>query len=494
MSKIFSAEDFAHCISPHQVAFLKFIERHPEGLKRSYFTHLERPPGTAKVQRFLSHDVPIQPWPLFLSSAQVKTMAELSVRLFALVRDLPNCCFDGDAARLCDFYQLAPEVTPYLAQALARPWGCDGEVMRGDFILSGDALRCIEINCMAYLGGAHSFQIVDKYFETSLYQNFFRENRATVRYQDPWRTWLWVILDRARSRGLIKSELNGEFNLAIVDPFAPEEMQPVIPVIEPAFQALLLELTEGVRGSIFFCTPGQLQRVGGAVKLGRHPIHAVLQYAGDILTAPLSVEIAAWLDGIIDLYPGPMAWIYRDKRNLALLSERAEAGGFSPEDTALIDRHVPWTRWAKPGLTTYQREKVDLEGLLRSRKHDFVLKPLQAQSGACVYIGRFMSEEAWREVVDSALGDGLYIAQAYTPPRLHPHQRGDSGCMPCEINWGLFVFGDRYGGNYLRIGPASQDGIINISHGAEDGCFFEFIPGGVNPEPQDCTVLSRSFA
>ena len=47
-------------------------------------------------------------------------------------------------------------------------------------------------------------------------------------------------------------------------------------------------------------------------------------------------------------------------RTLALLSEESNRDRFSPQELALIDRIVPWTRTVKPGRTRWREHEGDL--------------------------------------------------------------------------------------------------------------------------------------
>lgn len=464
----------------YQSRFREFVERHPECLERASFEALARPATAERPALFLSHYVPIQPWPVFLEPRRFAELGRLSVEIFALVRSLPQRLFGDDATRLCDFYGLEPEAAPVLRRILDLPWGGGGESMRGDFILSDGAFKCLEINAGANAGGIFNFQVADACLAVPILRRFLAEEQLTARFRDPWKNLLQLAIERAMARGL---HHRGSLNIAFAIP-RPETFTETLSYIEPPYQALLAENAPGLEGRVLFCDYPQLRREGDELRLGQEPIHILLQHHGEVLITPVGIEIEAWLDGIIDLYSGPMAWIYKDKRNLALLSENLESGIFSREEAAVIERVVPWSRRLRRGPTTYRGERVELEKVLLSAQEDLVLKPAQGLGGVGVQVGRFTPREVWEALVAEALTEGTtYLAQEFVPSDLELHQWGERGSELCETNWGMFVAGDRFGGAYLRVCPPPEDGIINVTHGAEDGCALELIPAAEPCEP-----------
>lgn len=456
-------------LSVWQRRFLAFIAEHPEAVERSTFQALEGPGGNELSERVLTLDIPIQPWPTLLDGAQMEHFGRMTVDILALVRSIPERFFDLDAARLSDFYCCDPETFDAFVRVLELPWRPGGEFMRGDFYHDGTTLRCLEVNPTSYAGGMMYAQRARALLELPLMQRFFSEQGVHVRCADPWRTMMLFMIDRALARGL---DRDGFLNFAIAIE-TPHDLEPVRKDIEGPYLEMLAERAPELQGKVLFCDYPQLERKDDSLWVAGQPIHMLMQRYNDFMFAPVALEIEAWLDGVVDLYAGPMSWIYHDKRNLALLWEGLDQGLFSREERAVIESHVAWTARVKPGRASYRGEKVDLRSLLIDRQRDLVLKPAQSFGGTGVTVGRYADTTLWRELVDTAFDEETYTVQEYITPQLELHQWGASGVEPCEVNWGLFAFGDRFGGSYLRLHPPVDDGIINIGKGADGACVLE---------------------
>lgn len=483
----FSDALLADALSSHQAKFLTFVERHPEALERSSF-HLDRPGGDLHLERFLSLFVPLQPWPVFIDGALDQKLESVSVMSYALVRSLTERVFGNHPERLCTFYGLDPSSAATLGAILDLPWGPGGETMRGDFVFSGGELKCLELNATANAAGLFNHQAINVCLQEPLIRRFLDEQGMKVRFRDPWRNLLRMMIERATARDLHRS---GCLNLGIVF-HRPEVMAPALPIIEPQYHALLARLAPGVRGRVIFCHVDQLRRDGEVLRAGQEPLQIVMQGQqnySDVLIADPSPPIKAWLDGIIDFYPGPLTWIYSDKRNLALLSALADEGELSREETAWVAAHLPWGRIVEPGSTVYRGERSDLQRLLLNAREHFVLKPAQSASGVGIQVGRYTSPEEWEDLVRSAFEyPGTYSVQEYIDTDLELYQWDGKGCELCATNWGLFVAGDRFGGAYLRVCPPPPDGIVNVGNGAQDGCFLELVPADQEVAESPCEM------
>ncbi|MCP4153049.1 MAG: hypothetical protein GY757_35280 [bacterium] len=93
--------------------------------------------------------------------------------------------------------------------------------------------------------------------------------------------------------------------------------------------------------------------------------------------------------------------------------------------------------------------------------------------GEGVVIGKSVLQAQWEEHVAGALGAGNWLVQEYveTPPLMY--QLGD-GCALHESIWGLFAFGENFGGGFLRVMPVEgSSGVINTAQGARLSVLFE---------------------
>lgn len=465
--------------SIYQKRFCEFVERHPEGFERRlFFSNARSNELYDALENLEGEATAFQPWPVFLDSIQMSGFERLGQHLFDLVRSLPQRWFSGDARRLCEFYGLDLEVAEHLRQILALPRARDADMMRGDFLMAERGLQLLEVNAYANLGGLHISPFARAYLEIPFLQRFFVEQEVVVRFRDPWRVLLAQVIDGALSRDLARG---GRLDLAVIIR-EPKGQEP--PFLEPAYHSLLAQRAPGIDGNIVVCRREDLQRDGAVLTARGRPVQVVLCYYITCPVLPVPIEVQAWLDGVIDLYPGPMSYIHSDKRNLALLSEGVDRGLFTGEDAAVIDRHVPWTRLVQPGPVHYRGECRDLETLLLDKREVFVLKPAQGFGGGGIIMGRFTAPEEWREQVRSAFEYGTLCVQEYVTCLSQRLQQGEVGSADFLINWGLFVFADRFGGTYLRLSPAfGNEGFIGVTSGAEQSFCYELSSSAEVPVP-----------
>jgi hypothetical protein len=178
--------------------------------------------------------------------------------------------------------------------------------------------------------------------------------------------------------------------------------------------------------------------------------------------------------GNLNLYNAAARTLLTDKRNLALLSEHAAGGSFTPEERELIERHVPWTRrLAREESAWRTGERVWLPELALGQRAELVLKAAREGKGQGVHVGAFTPEAEWRARVEQALEQGSWVLQERLESLPFLHQTGERGSAPHEVVWGLFVFGSRYAGGFLSLRPKGETGVVNVHQGASEGVIFE---------------------
>jgi histidinol-phosphate aminotransferase len=163
---------------------------------------------------------------------------------------------------------------------------------------------------------------------------------------------------------------------------------------------------------------------------------------------------------------------YSSKGALAMLSDEANRGLFTPGELASLDRILPWTRMVRPGPVTLENgERVDLVEYAAAHQHDLVLKPTLMFGGRGVVLGwePGLTAEQWRQQITAAV-DGPYIVQRRIRPvaELFPDENGD--LQPWNVLWGMFTGVNGYGGTRARATPAAGgDIVMNGANGAYTG-------------------------
>jgi len=122
-----------------------------------------------------------------------------------------------------------------------------------------------------------------------------------------------------------------------------------------------------------------------------------------------------------------------------------------------------------PSCPTSPPERV------RAGRADLVLKRGMSNQGKHVFVGRYLTDDEWSAALESVDTPGDWIVQAYCPPdRLYAPD--DTGTAPVEHEaiWGVFGFGQTYGGAFGRLMPCDQSrGVINSARGAKECAIFE---------------------
>ena len=224
-------------------------------------------------------------------------------------------------------------------------------------------------------------------------------------------------------------------------------------------------------GRVLLCAYDELVPERGALALEGHRVHAIVEQhdgSGDVRAA-----FRAFKTGQVNLFSGPIAWLLNDKRNLALLSEHAGSGDFTAAERELIERHLPWTRRVAPGRTTFRRRPFRVPDDLVEHREEMVLKKASSVGGAFVVVGRYRTPAQWAQAVGRAVWEEDWVVQAYQESVPYCFQSG-AEAVRHEMVWGLFTFGDRFGGAFLRMAPAGRaDGRVNGAQGAEVGVVLE---------------------
>ncbi len=167
------------------------------------------------------------------------------------------------------------------------------------------------------------------------------------------------------------------------------------------------------------CAPEDLRYAGGTLSASGQPIDLIykrvltaefLTRTGDaVFEHPL---VQAYRDHKVCLANNFRAKLLHKKAIFALLSDETvmEAAGVEAARRALLERHVPWTRFVEPGRTTYHGQEVDLLPLITAERDRFVLKPNDDYGGHGISIGWETGAEEWDQAVALATREP-YVVQ-----------------------------------------------------------------------------------
>lgn len=462
-------------LSTHARALLEHVERHPRWLRRQTFEPLftalrEIAPNVPGLPR--SEIYGIQPWPTLVDAGRDRRLETVCRKLAALIRDLPRRFFADDPRAVAEYYGLESEAMATLL--LAAPNGFDAAVCRGDFIDTVDGPRCVEWNAGS-VGGWQDSALAPPFLADPELTAFYAEQGIAPRHRNSVRAFLRHVVEDCR-RAFPDEEETNVLIVAADEGLLAKEDHPRV-VYRRELDAVLAE--HGARGEIRVAATAEVEVAGGEARVGGKRFHGVFEQL-DRITATSRALYRTFKAGGVRLYTGPITLILGDKRNLALLSKHRDSDLFDDDERELIAETIPWTRLVGPGRTVFRGDSVPIPELLRDARRDLVLKAGQSFGGKDVVVGRHADEETWRAAVSHALAEGGWVVQEYLEPLPYLFQHGEEGCAPHDVVWGAFLYGDRYGGTYLRLAPRGS-GVINVSRGATVG--LTFVVGDGEPGP-----------
>lgn len=412
---------------------------------------------------------PLQSWPTYLDADTAQAVGELTVRLARLLREAPVRMFDGDVDRLAEFYGLQPRQAGLVAELLRRPDACDVMVSRGDFIEAADGLSCVEWNFTSNLGGWRNAAWAEMYQRVPLLSEFVRRQGLQARCVDTVRQLFRHLLSAWRRH---RGDPGEEHNVAFLVPRTNRGHTAWLEGAAAVYREALAEVAPLTRGELLWGSYEDLEERADRVLLhGRVVQTAVELYEGKVPRCLLSASVA----GTLLLINGPVSEVLGDKGNLALLSEQAESGLLDVDERRLLASHLPWTRLVVDGYTTWRGEREYLPDLLRARPAAFVLKPRCGGRGRDVTLGRAAGAGEWESSVEKALDGNAWVVQELVEALPRPLQCGEDDVLPHDVVWGLFAFGEIYGGGFLRMMPSGRGGVINAARGASESVIFEAV-------------------
>ena len=444
-------------LSQTQARFLEFAARNPAAFSRRAFSEVHR---KSEFGRFA-----MQSWPMFLSATRRDEIAQASLAICRLIRSIPERIFGNDPSKLAWFYDLDLPTARRNAALIGATGLLDRVTARADLIWTPKGPRICEINFAGWLGGWEMSAWEARFRCVPLLRRFFTQEGIVPRFTDPLRTLCAHAIEAGLAAGL---GVAGELNLAFCQ---TEPDETFLPLLDARYREALAALAPGLGGRVVLCQDGDLSLRRGRLHLGRLAIHLMLDtFEGRFGRAAFS----ACANGAALAFDGPATAILSDKRNLALLSEAVEAGGFlSAAERAIVSAYLPWTRRLVSGHSLFRGERAELSYLAVAHRRDLVLKRGLSLGGEHVVVGRSTSPAVWRRRVGEALAEGDWILQEYALPIPYLFQHPAGGAAPHDLVWGIFMNGNRYGGGLLRMVPRGADTVINVGRGAAEGLIFE---------------------
>lgn len=435
-------------LSDCSLRFLEYVRENPDTLKRSSFE---------KLFEFKDYYDNLQPWPLFIDRERKQEMASASIRIFNLVKSIPKRFFGNDPLAIHRYFGFPLEKIDYFI--------FDGNedhindlTARGDFIFSPNGLKCVEFNVSANLGGWVIAFLEPYYLKTPIIAGFLQQQGTKLFNKNLLAVLFEHLLNSARRRFT-----DPEINVAIM--FLEYNPQEAMNQRESSFNRIYRNVLAGrgkhEGGEVAFCDHHKLTVSNGCLFLRGKRIHALLEMGHGVHCTPFKTVLKS---GNLCLFNGPATGLLSNKLILALLSENQDADIFSPEEKATIRKYIPWTRKVEAGLEEY----------IIANRQKLIVKPAGTLGGKGVFYGKIFNRYEWREVVKLAVKENWWIVQEYVDSYPYLFQFGEEGAAVHHAVWGFFVFGNTYGGAFVRIIPEQKySGVINTHKGARKTVVLE---------------------
>lgn len=375
--------------------------------------------------------------PLLSSEARTRRAADDLSGLFRLMTSLPDRLFGGDRRAFCAAIGADARRTELMTRFDAEPflWG------RADLYDDGSRFRLLEFNIGSELGGVDMSEV----------------NRTLLGHRE--------FAAFADEHGLSSVDTPAAMARHFVQ--ATQKEAPVVATLEAvdgmaAYESLHRSFQESMKRHGIELLLGEVDQVrekDGRLYLHDRPLDLVLRYFSAHQVArdprndqPVEAVMRAYEEGKVVLWTPLTASMFSYKSCLPLVSDPAMRADLSPDENALIDRVLPWTRTLTP----------DLADQVRAERDELILKPVAGLSGRGIRVGWDQTDREWAETVADCLKED-YIVQRRVVPVSEPMLNAETGAVEDWIAvWGLFVFPDGYGGAFCRTVPSDGASVVNL--------------------------------
>ena len=223
------------------------------------------------------------------------------------------------------------------------------------------------------------------------------------------------------------------------------------------------------------CTPDEIEYSNGRLHRGefridlvykRIVIHEFLTHYDD--THPL---IRACAHGAVCLVNPFRCKILHKKSNFEFLTDEAYRHWFTGKQQEVSHHCIPWTRRIFERKTRYAGGEIDLLEHLRQHRADFILKPNDDYGGHGIFFGNRLSESAWDDALQQALGAD-YVAQERLELQTEEFpifNENDWTLQPMFVDTNPFLFRGKVEGAMVRL---SDSPIVNVTSGGGETGFF----------------------
>lgn len=397
------------------------------------------------------------PRPMFIEESAIRGFTDDLVSLIDLLTTVPTRLYGGDLGAYCR----ALGIDEQRARIMSRFRGPPTLYGRADLYHDGTSFKLLELNLGSELGGTDRAEISRALLEVEPFAAFAAEYRLD--YVHTGRQVVKALRDAC-------AELTGGRDPVVAFVESDGGLSEYLHLVL-SFQEMMARLgIEVLLGEV-----SQISRRDGRLYLHGRPIDVVLRYftANEMVADPNCERViepifTAHEEGSVVLWTTLQSALYANKGCLALLSDNRTRGAFTPEEAALVDRVLPWTRTLATGPTDVDGQPVDLVEYCRDQRSSLILKPRANFGGVGILVGWECGDADWKEALLTCVEQG-YVVQRRVMPRKEPVVDTSTGQIAYwNAAWDAFLTPDGYAGSHIRALPAGEGAVIGM--GASPEC------------------------
>ncbi|HEV2911854.1 MAG TPA: hypothetical protein VGX92_00940 [Pyrinomonadaceae bacterium] len=388
--------------------------------------------------------------PLILSRTQYDGVARAAETIAAAFERMADAALSDDALmaelELTEREKVMARVDPGYERLCVTS--------RLDAYLNGEDFKFLEYNAESPAGVADQMQLEKVLFDLPHMREFMERHPAHWRPQ-PHRQLLRALIETYRQWGGTRETPQ----IAIVD-WEGVATASEFDILKDYFEA------EGYSTRI--ADPRALGYDGEALMAGdfridilykRVVIHEFLKEFDE--THPLARAYAEHKVCMANSFRTKLA---HKKAGFAILSDPAYGYLFTPEQSACIARHIPWTRRVREGRISYKNEERELVDVLRREREHLILKPNDDYGGHGIVIGWETDATRWEAAVRDALKTPFVVQERVEVLKLRVPMLTARGLEREEMfaDFNPFLFLNRVEGGLVRLSSSS---LCNVSSG-----------------------------
>jgi hypothetical protein len=401
--------------------------------------------------------------PFFAESSEMAALCADMAQLHWLLGDIADRYFGGPRPYL----EAQGVAGPLIDIILEGAVGATSSHLRPDIITAGGHAKIIELNCGSALGAIDISLLNEALLALPEFAEFAREHG--LEYADT----LGMVAGQLSRAGV---EVTGGQppRVALIEESGARDRSAGGPARTcRSLRSHGLDIGHGELGD--------LSEVDGRIYLnGDTPIDVVFRYfdATNLLASPADRTVMAALtraqhNGTLVLFPPLDTDISARKATLGLLHDPAARSMLTPEERALVDRRIPWTRTLGSDFVTLAaHDRRQLIEECRDRREELVLKPSDSFRGTGVILGTNVTDRQWQQQLTSPQMHNYLVQQRVVPDEELVADPDTGRLVDWHVVWGIFLIDGQYGGATVRGRPAAEDGVIGARGTFRKTCGF----------------------